>query len=60
MGQGHSRVHPDASPARQQAACVSDARNLMLLGEPIEFGPAQRFISPDDGRLQDYVSGKYS
>jgi phosphate transport system ATP-binding protein len=44
----------------QQAARVSDDTGFMLLGELIEFGPTQKiFTRPDDGRTEDYISGKY-
>lgn len=44
----------------QQAARISDYSGYMLLGEMIEFGQtAGIFISPKDGRTQDYISGRY-
>jgi phosphate transport system ATP-binding protein len=44
----------------QQAARVADWTMFMLLGEVVEFGPTQKiFTQPDDGRTEDYVTGRF-
>ena len=44
----------------QQAARVSDFTAFMYLGELIEFGDTSHmFTSPNDGRTQDYITGRF-
>jgi phosphate transport system ATP-binding protein len=44
----------------QQAARVSDFTAFMYLGEIIEFGSTKSmFVSPQDSRTQDYITGRF-
>lgn len=44
----------------QQAARVSDYTGYFLLGELIEFGETtQVFTAPEDGRTEDYITGRF-
>jgi phosphate transport system ATP-binding protein len=44
----------------QQATRVSDYTAFMYLGELIEFAPSDTlFMSPDDKRTEDYITGKF-
>jgi phosphate transport system ATP-binding protein len=44
----------------QQATRVSDYTAFMYLGEMIEFGTSdQMFMSPNDQRTEDYITGKF-
>lgn len=44
----------------QQATRVSDYTAFMYLGEMIEFGTSDRmFMSPNDQRTEDYITGKF-
>jgi phosphate transport system ATP-binding protein len=44
----------------QQAARVADRTAFMLSGELVEFAETDKiFTNPDDGRTEDYVTGKF-
>jgi phosphate transport system ATP-binding protein len=44
----------------QQAARVADWTMFMLAGEVVEYGATQKiFTQPDDGRTEDYVTGRF-
>jgi phosphate transport system ATP-binding protein len=44
----------------QQAARVADWTMFLLSGEVVEYGPTQKiFTQPDDGRTEDYVTGRF-
>lgn len=44
----------------QQAARIADQTAFMLDGEAIEIGPTKRiFLTPDDPRTEQYVTGKF-
>jgi phosphate transport system ATP-binding protein len=44
----------------QQAARVSDYTGFMLLGDLVEFGKtSQIFTSPNDGRTEGYITGRF-
>jgi phosphate transport system ATP-binding protein len=44
----------------QQAARVADRTAFMLNGELVEVGPTEKiFTTPDDGRTEEYVTGKF-
>ncbi len=44
----------------QQASRVADVAAFFLAGECVEFGPRDRiFISPQDSRTEDYVTGRF-
>ena len=44
----------------QQASRISDWTVFMLYGEVVEFAPTQKvFTNPDDGRTEDYVTGRF-
>jgi phosphate transport system ATP-binding protein len=44
----------------QQAARVADKTAFMLTGELVEVGLTEKiFTNPDDGRTEEYVTGKF-
>jgi len=44
----------------QQAARVSDFTAFMYLGELVEFDRTNKmFTAPQDGRTQDYITGRF-
>jgi len=44
----------------QQAARVSDYTGFMLLGDLVEFGETSKiFTSPNDGRTEGYITGRF-
>jgi phosphate transport system ATP-binding protein len=44
----------------QQASRVSDWTLFLLLGEAVEFAPTEKvFTNPEDGRTEDYVTGRF-
>jgi len=43
-----------------QAARISDYTAFLFLGELVEFGPTEKlFIVPQDGRTEEYLTGKF-
>lgn len=44
----------------QQAARISDETGVMILGELVEFGTAQKiFTAPSDSRTENYITGRF-
>ena len=44
----------------QQAARIADRAGFMLDGELVEIGdPSQMFLTPQDQRTEDYVTGRF-
>ena len=44
----------------QQAARISDKTAFFLLGDMVEFGPAEQIFSmPQDRRTEDYITGRF-
>jgi len=43
----------------QQAARVADRAGFLLSGELVEVGDSQMFVSPENERTEDYVTGRF-